>query len=118
MSALLTSREIVLARVPGHAIPPITDPLGKYWDQPNRFDILIDDMHAVMSRETYNALRNYAHSQPTGVYPGKMWKWHCPGADWCRCGPGRPAYLHWFGAEFERDGEKFVSNNVREILIA
>lgn len=118
MPELMTSAELVMRRTPSHPIPPITDPMGQYWEQPNRFDIEIDDTHALMSQATCDALKNYAHSQPTGVYPGKMWKWHCKGGtSWCSCQPGQPACLHWFGPEFEMDGKKYVSNHSRIILI-
>jgi hypothetical protein len=119
MPELLTASEIVMRRTPSHAIPPITDPMGQYWEQPNRFDIEVDATHALMSQVTFDALKNYAHSQPTGVYPGKMWKWHCNGGNtWCPCGPGRPAMLMWFGPEFEEKGHKFCSNHSRIIVIA
>lgn len=118
MSALLTSAEKVMQRVLAHPIPPITDPMGQHWDQPSRFDIEIDETHALMSQATFDALPNYTHSQPTGVYSGKMWKWHCEGGNrMCRCQPGQPAYLRWFGSEFEKNGQKFVSNHSRIILI-
>lgn len=44
-------------------------------DQPSRDAILIDDTHAVMTRYTLAALHEYNTSQPTGVWPGKMWRW-------------------------------------------
>ena len=56
------------------AIPDMTDPLGKYWEQPNREDIAVDHSHAVMSMETFKKLKDYSRSQPTGTYPGKMWR--------------------------------------------
>ena len=38
----------------------------------------MDKETATMSIDTHIALNNYSHSEPTGVYPGKMWKmkWH------------------------------------------
>ena len=65
-----------LAAVRGrpHAIPPITDPMGRFWDQPDRGEILVDDRHAVMTRATFDALADYSSSVPTGVYAGKMWR--------------------------------------------
>lgn len=55
-------------------IPAITDPLGRYWDQPPLRDILVDGTHAVMSQQTMSQLKNYSHTNPTGVYEGKMWR--------------------------------------------
>lgn len=54
-------------------IPPISDPLGKYWDQPCRSKILIDDKIALMDRQTFRDLMAYDTSIPSGVYVGKMW---------------------------------------------
>ena len=55
-------------------IPETIHPLGKYWNQPNREDIAIDDIHALMSKDSFNRLHTYLTSIPTGVYEGKMWK--------------------------------------------
>lgn len=68
-------------------IPPITDPLGKSWRQPHRKYIEVDDTHALMSEQTFKGLPDYTRSQPSGVYPGKMWKAHYPDDGWL---------LHWF----------------------
>jgi hypothetical protein len=57
-----------------HPIPIITDPLGKYWEQPDRRQIQIVDGAACMTRKTFDQLAEYSGSVPTGVYPGKMWK--------------------------------------------
>jgi hypothetical protein len=77
MPPLLTSAQIVTRDglvTNQHPIPPITDPMGKYWNQPNRFEIEIDDKSALMSQKTFSQIPDYTHSQPTGVYPGKMWR--------------------------------------------
>lgn len=55
-------------------IPPITDPLGKHWQQPHRRFIELDDTHALMSEQTFKGLKEYSTSIPTGRYEGKMWK--------------------------------------------
>lgn len=118
---LLSSVELVMSRGPTarpHPIPPITDPMGQHWNQPDRFLIEIDDTHALMSQETCDKLHNYAHSAPSGVYPGKMWKWHCKGGNtWCPCKPGQPAYLKWYGEIFTKNGAEYCSGHSREILI-
>jgi hypothetical protein len=57
-----------------NVIPAITDPLGRYWDQPNPEEIAIDDKTAVMSKVAYNLLPRYDGPAPTGTYVGKMWK--------------------------------------------
>lgn len=94
-----------------NVIPPMTDPLGKYWDQPEREEILIDADVALMERSTFDKLHDYTRSHPTGCYPGKMWR-----AQYGVNGrPGTYWFLCWFG--FSSKGEKFCSNNYREIVI-
>jgi hypothetical protein len=55
-------------------IPDMKDPLGRYWDQPDKSEILIDEECAVMTLATKNKLANYATSTPSGVYAGKMYQ--------------------------------------------
>ncbi len=72
---------------PEHPIPPMTDPLGRHWDQPARERILVDETHAVMDEATAARLSRYDRSVPSGVYAGKMWRrmnWLC----WFVDGPG------------------------------
>lgn len=83
MSELLTAFEIASKKVPSHPIPPMTDPMGKHWPQPDRFEIEIDETHALMSQSVFDALANYTNSQPSGVYPGKMWKAFYKLDGWC-----------------------------------
>lgn len=63
------SRDVVC-----HPIPPITDPLGKYWRQPDRNRIEVDETHALMTEADFESLSEYSTSIPSGVYPGKMWR--------------------------------------------
>lgn len=86
----------------------MTDPMGKYWNQPKTEDILIDDTHAVVTADTFDQLANYSHSIPTGVYPGKMWK--CAGKD----GDIIFWWLRWYGIS---DKPNHCSFNERIILI-
>lgn len=87
-------------------IPPITDPMGRHWDQPSRDDILVDDTHAVMTVKTFTALLEYSTSMPSGVYDGKMWRRH----DRCDC----LDLLMWYGPS-EKLGSCLI--NSREILL-
>lgn len=70
-------------------IPPITDPLGQSWRQPHRRFIELDDTHALMSEQTFKALKEYSTTIPTGIYDGKMWKGFANG-EW---------YLVWFAPD-------------------
>ncbi|KGP01105.1 hypothetical protein JT27_15005 [Alcaligenes faecalis] len=87
-------------------IPPITDPLGRHWSQPDPAGFLLDDTHAVMTQRQFDSLADYSRSMPTGVYPGKCWK--------AVMSDGR-SYLRWYGIVEGRDD--LCSNNQREILI-
>lgn len=40
-------------------IPPITDPLGKHWQQPHRRFIELDDTHALMSEQTFKGPKHF-----------------------------------------------------------
>lgn len=91
-------------------IPPITDPLGRYWDQPEREAIEIDDTHALMAERTFKQLADYSCSVPSGVYEGKMWKrrrdYYDERQGWL---------LVWYGESTVGPG--YCSNNFREILV-
>lgn len=98
-----------------NTIPPITDPMGKRWRQPDPAEIEIDCTHALMSQKTFDALPEYSCTFPTGVYPGKMWK-RFDGLFDKKCKPeDRKWILMWFG---ECEDPTMCSNNFREILIA
>jgi hypothetical protein len=72
-----------------NTIPPITNPLGRAWEQPAVDQILVDDDVAMMTEDAFQKLLEYSHSTPTGVYPGKMWKARRSGV-W---------YLRWYSAD-------------------
>jgi hypothetical protein len=98
----------------------MTDPLGKYWEQPPREEILVDDTHAVMTKKNFEQLKDYSRSQPTGAYQGKMWKaqtlerlekpdglyirWT---GEWTLC---------WYGPD-PKNEPGYVGNYYRQILI-
>jgi hypothetical protein len=55
--------------------PRLDSPYGpNVWQQPARESILIDDVHAVMSRHTFEQLAEYSASIPSGAHPGKLWR--------------------------------------------
>lgn len=101
-----------------HIIPPITDPLGRNWDQPSREEIAIDDHHALMTRATFERLAEYSASYPSLVYPGKMWKRYdgIYDPDFLRAG-GRPSWkLCWYVLSGKGLGACLV--DFRDILLA
>lgn len=55
-------------------IPPMTHPWGRAWSQPDHSAWLFDDDCVVLPRSDYLLLGEYVTSQPTGVYPGKVWR--------------------------------------------
>jgi hypothetical protein len=86
-------------------IPPITDPLGRGWRQPDSRQVLIDDNCAMMTEQLFKNLAEYSTSTPSGVYPGKMWKSR----------RGNIWYLRWFAAD---DGDpRGLPTPTREIVI-
>lgn len=101
-------------------IPLMTDPLGRYWEQPLVKDILVDDTHAIMTTKTFEELADYTYTNPSGVYPGKMWKGRMVLCNTKTC-PITYYYsnnrweLRWWGISDK--GENFCSNNQREILL-
>lgn len=104
-------------------IPPITDPLGRSWDQPSSKNILIDDTHALMSLRVFEELAEYSCSFPSGVYPGKMWRRHNGSFDHAFIARGgKPEWqLWWFGIAInDETGEESleqVTNNCRKIIL-
>jgi hypothetical protein len=90
-----------------YTIPPITDPLGKYWDQPPAKEVLVDLINdvAIMTPETLQQLADYSHSTPTGVYIGKMWRSETRGGK---------HFLHWFD-HCEKPG--YLTHHVKEIAL-
>jgi hypothetical protein len=99
-----------------NVVPPMVDPHGRYWEQPDPARMLIDDTHAVMTPAAFAELKEYSASIPSGVYVGKMWKRH-DGVYDPRCKPADYRWLLcWFG-ESER-GPDYCTTNCREILVS
>lgn len=55
-------------------IPEMTHPLREQWAQPGRDKIRFLHGNAVVSVETFKALKEYSATFPSGVYAGKMWR--------------------------------------------
>lgn len=87
-------------------IPEITEPLGRYWDQPAKDEFVIDQLseYAIMEMSVFKKFKEYSCSQPTGVYVGKMWVSIHNGVK----------YLRWF--DYDPD-PKYCSNKQLEIII-
>lgn len=66
-------------------IPPLPkEHLG--WEAPDRSEILaIDKDYVLMRQDTLDRLLDYTHSQPTGLYSGKMWKAKSQEGKWMLC---------------------------------
>jgi len=88
-----------------NVIPPITEPLGRYWDQPDPASILVDSTHAVMSQRAFDELCEYSASIPSGTYEGKMWKRQCADGSW---------WLSWFCSD---PNPKMIGMQHRRILV-
>jgi hypothetical protein len=55
-------------------IPPITDPLGRYWNQPTDIrEAPMDDTHVLLTARQIDGLCEYSSSYPSGTYDGKCW---------------------------------------------
>ena len=70
-------------------VPPITNPMGRHWDQPDANEIIFHEHHVRMRRMTWEALPEYLVSRPSGVYVGKMWR--------------SRKHLHWYGPSDKPD---------------
>lgn len=69
-------------------VPPITDRLGRHWEQPPVQDIEFDYEYAYMTEEAFDKLGEYSTSIPTATYAGKMWK--------ARIGKTKNWKLRWY----------------------
>lgn len=70
-------------------IPAMTDPLGRFWEQPRDIrDAPMDDETVLLTPAQFAALHEYSATFPTGVYPGKCWK---------RIERGPRVLLVWYG---------------------
>lgn len=100
-------------------VPPITDPLGSHWEQPDSNRFLFDDTHVLMTYADFMCLHEYSATQPSGVYPGKMWRRHDGFYDErFLAGGGEPEWvLRWFGVH-PTEPEKYCSNHQRIILLS
>lgn len=96
-------------------IPPITDPMGKNWDQPAVDEIDLSEGVARMSKSTFDNLAEYSATNPSGVYPGKMWKRH-DGLFDPKCNPSeRQWLLCWY--DISSRGPEWCSNHWRKIVL-
>lgn len=90
------------------AIPPMTDPLSRYWRQPKDIrDAEMDKEHVLLTADQFAGLHEYSTSVPTGAYEGKCWKRQQTNG-WLLC---------WYG-ESPDDRPDLVTIHFRGILIA
>jgi len=108
-------------RAANHAIPEMTDPMGRYWDQPDRSLIEVDDTHALMSLRTFRELKEYSASNPSGVYPGKMWKQRQDGIydrEFLALGGKQKWLLCWYGLSEKGPGWCSICHRTVRLLDA
>lgn len=67
-------------------IPAMPAEWARYWQAPDRSEIVFQGADAVMTYKAFDRLLDYSDSVPTGVYDGKMWKARLDG-NW---------YLRWY----------------------
>jgi hypothetical protein len=91
-------------------IPPITDPLGRYWEQPDLNDIEIITDFALMTEDTLQKLHTYSTTLPSGTYDGKVWKSEIKDVG----GWAGKYKLNWF---HPNDDPKQISISRREIKV-
>lgn len=92
-------------------IPNILDPRGKSWDQPDKAKMYFEQDYSMvrMTEKILLLLHDYSYSQPTGVYPGKMWRSaHKENGVMKHC-------LHWF-SESDNPDECLVHRIPIEII--
>lgn len=91
----------------GCPVPPITEPLGRYWEQPDPTNWLFSPTEVLMPAADLLLLSDYSYSQPSAVYEGKMWR--------LRNFPERDPnwYLHWWGPS---ENPQMCRNHVRKII--
>lgn len=87
-----------------NVIPKITDKCGMSWKQPHRRYIEIDEEYALMTKQTFEGLREYSVTIPSGKYEGKMWKAYRGGI----------CYLYWYDYD---DNPSMIKIERREILL-
>ncbi len=98
-------------------IPPMDDPLGKYWEQPRDIrDAPMDDEIVLLTPRQFKDLPEYSTSVPTGVYPGKCWKTNV----YIQDRQGRVTatdkwLLRWYGES--EIGPGYCSNHQRRIEV-
>lgn len=116
MTIEYTERRVAHALV-NHPIPEVTHPLGKSWDQPSRDRITLDDAWAMMSAKTFEELVEYSCSQPSGVYPGKMWRRYNGSYDGAfLAAGGKPEWwLCWY--DVSPRGVEWCSTQHRKIMV-
>ncbi len=96
-------------------IPPITDPMGRHWRQPDLTKLDVMGTYALLSRAEFEGLLEYSGTRPSGIYPGKCWRrqeYHHNGLTLIPTGRW---FLEWFGLVPGND--KVCSNNHLEIII-
>lgn len=104
---IVAKKEKPKVRPGASIIPEMTDPLGRYWDQPDRSSILVGKTEAFMSRTTFYLLPEYSGTFPSGTYVGKMW----------RRAADRGWYLCWYSGPGVYKGRDVMNIAYRKIVL-
>lgn len=95
-------------------VPSVHTEWVKLWDQPdpNAFAWDLAEKEVFLSEAEFNGLREYSRSNPSGVYPGKMWKARISDGQWI---------LHFFGFSYKAGtneiNEKKCSYNTYKLIV-
>ncbi len=91
--------------------------------QPHPAHVLTNATHAVLRQADFDGLSDYSATNPTGVYPGKMWKRHDGIYDAeFRASGGQPEWLlcwygHCSGNTCVQPCDKHCSVNSRKLIV-
>lgn len=90
---------------PEYKIPPVKCPTGKYWKQPPRERIVLDEHHALMRKQEFETLQDCTANRPDHPFEGKMWRTIFRGVWW----------LMWYERDLFDPNETVI--NWRQILV-
>lgn len=88
-----------------YKIPRAANPLAKYWQQPPRDRVLVDDGLAMMAQRDFDTLQDCTGQRPAPPVEGIMWRVRFRGVWW----------LMWYERSLLTEGS--VETNWRQIVV-